>query len=173
MKVEDWISQVEGTRDALGLSAELYPTEVLLAFIDVESDGNPDANRDGSQFYGLLQIGKYAALDAGLQSGEDIAGDDGDPATEDDFFAFFEILKRYADRHDYVPARMAVLWKGGAGTAGYVDRQLAQGVSLDRAIAIAEKEKGISRLQLYVRRFSKALLHWRKRLQEVQHDSTC
>jgi hypothetical protein len=163
MKVEDWTHEIEGTREALGLSADKYPTEVLLAFVDIESDGNPDAHREGSQYYGLVQIGKYAGLDAGVADTATLAGADADPDTEDDFFAFYEVMERYADRHDYVPARMAVLWKGGAGTAALVDSLLAQGVCLHRAIEQAERQKGIPRLQEYVRRFSKALLYWKRR----------
>lgn len=150
----DWTSTIEEVRDSLGLSACQYPTPVLLAFIDVESDGDPSAHRPGSAFRGLLQMGPPAGKDVGIDV-TDLEGD-GELAIH----AFLELQERYADRHDYDPIRMAVVWKGGAGTAKTVDRRMEAGVDRRRAIIYAEAKHSIPNLQKYIARFKAALRRW-------------
>jgi hypothetical protein len=134
---------------------------VILALIDVESAGDPEAHRKGSQFYGLLQMGKMAGLDVGIQSTAVLSGEDGDPESEDDIEAFLRLCERYSDRHGYHPYRIAALWKGGAGTAKTIGALLAEGETFEFALAAAELRHKIPNLREYVLRFRKAFIRWR------------
>ena len=169
MNPADWLSQIHGARDVVGVSAAQYPDAVILAFIDVESDGDPEAHRSGSQFYGLLQMGKAAGLDVDVVPSS-LNGEDGNPDSEDDIEAFLELCERYADRHEYDPVRIAVLWKGGAGTAKTVGRRLAGGVDLTSAIAHAEAAHKVPNLRAYVGRFKRALATWAAWVDEQNSD---
>lgn len=160
MKIEKWLEEVHGARENTGTTAERYPDAVILAFIDVESNGDPTAHRPGSQFYGLLQMGRLAGLDVGIDDISVLDGEDGDPFTEDDFEAFMRLSDRYFDRWEGDPVRLAVLWKGGAGTAAYVSERLRAGIDMNRAVHAAEHNKRIPSLREYVRRFRLALRKW-------------
>ena len=164
-KTDDWIEEIRGARERVGVTAEQYPMRVMLAFIDVESDGDPNANRPGSQFHGLLQMGKMAGLDVGLDDVSVLQGEDGDPHSEDDIEKFFELCEKYKSRHDYHPYRIAALWKGGAGTAKTVGKLMAEGEDFNFALAAAETRHEIHNLREYVRRFRKALIHWTRELE--------
>lgn len=129
---------------------------VVLALIAVESMGNPSAHRHGSQFYGLLQMGHYAGLDVGFEDqgrhttkplqGNGIAA----------LTAFVAYVNRYASRV-YSADSVAVLWKGGPGTAKAVLDAVDDGLAFDEAVRKAEAgELGntpIGNLSEYVRRF--------------------
>lgn len=160
MNPEDWITQIEGARVNVGVTAEQYPTPVLLALIEIESGGDPEAHRPGSQFYGLLQMGRMAGLDVGIDDTSTLHGEDGDPCSEDDIEAFLFLCERYADRHDYAPYRIAALWKGGAGTAKTIGEKMRRGVGFNDALAYAERQHSIPNLQEYVRRFRLALIRY-------------
>ncbi len=159
--ITQWLGEIHGARERVGVSADQYPDAVILAFIDVESDGDPEANRPGSQFHGLLQMGYAAGLDVGIEGGTDsLMDEDGDPESEDDFEAFLQLCERYASAHDYHPTRLAVLWKGGVGTAKHVERRMKAGIDLRRAIRNAEAVLGIPRLVAYVHEFHRCLRKW-------------
>lgn len=152
MTPADHIDTIELVLDCLGLGECKYPIPVILALIDVESDGDASAHREGSQFHGLLQMGRAAAKDVGLPDSKSLDGD-AEAAIE----AFLCYAERYAMYHDYDPVRIAILWKGGPGTAKYVGQQLAAGIDMRRAIIAGSANKGIPRLAEYVRRFRVAL----------------
>jgi hypothetical protein len=69
-QVARWRAQAEHARAQAGLSEQEVPTEALLAIIHVESLGQPDAHREGAQYYGLTQVGWAAAIDGGILSRE-------------------------------------------------------------------------------------------------------
>lgn len=69
-QVERWRGAAEVARAKAGLSEHELPTAVLLAIVHVESLGQPDARRKGSQYHGLTQVGWAAAIDGGIISRE-------------------------------------------------------------------------------------------------------
>ena len=69
-QVARWRAQAEHARAQAGLSEQEVPTAALLAIIHVESLGQPDARREGSQYHGLTQVGWAAAIDGGIISRE-------------------------------------------------------------------------------------------------------
>lgn len=69
-QVARWRAQAEHARAQAGLSEQEVPIAALLAIIHVESLGQPDARREGSQYHGLTQVGWAAAIDGGIISRE-------------------------------------------------------------------------------------------------------
>lgn len=69
-QVARWSAQAEQARAKAGLTEQEVPTAALLAIIHVESLGQPDAHREGAQYYGLTQVGWAAAIDGGIISRE-------------------------------------------------------------------------------------------------------
>lgn len=132
--VADWTHDIQTIRLLSGITSEEIPTDVVLAFIAVESNGDPHARRPGSQYHGLLQMGRGAAADVGLPSPSVLDGD-GQAAIK----AFLDYQRRYVKYHDWAPARMAICWKGGPGTCKAVNRRLRAGDSLREAVTWAEK----------------------------------
>lgn len=154
--VTRWTAEVEQQRAARNLTATQLPTAVVLALIHVESAGDPSAHRPRSQFHGLLQMGRPAGLDVGLpdrgvRTSETLHGN-GPLAIE----LHLRYLIRYQSRHEWVPWRVAALWKGGPGTAATLAAQLAAGATKVAALAHAERVRSIPNLTEYVRRFDVA-----------------
>lgn len=92
-----------------------FPVDVVLALIHVESSGDPNARRPGSQFCGLLQMGRMAGIDVGFR---DVGADTTTPLLGDAEYAlrkFRQYQQRYADRVGGEPDFVALLWKGGPG----------------------------------------------------------
>lgn len=166
-QVSRWRPIIHEVRELLGLDESAYPDDVVLALIDVESDGDPNAQKfEGTQFHGLLQMGRPAGIDTGLDdegvdTTEELHGD-GHAALQE----FFEYQERYSRRHAYSPDRIAALWKGGPGTAATIAERLVADDALDTAIGYAAEEHGIPRLPEYVRRFREARKVWREWLAE-------
>jgi len=69
-QVTRWSAQAEQARAKAGLTEQEVPLAALLAIIHVESLGQPDAHREGAQYYGLTQVGWAAAIDGGIISRE-------------------------------------------------------------------------------------------------------
>lgn len=86
---------------------------VVLALIAVESAGNPEAHRPGSQFYGLLQIGRPVAMKTGARDrGRNTASmHHGD--AERSLRAFSAYLAFFAKWLQGDPELTAIMWKGG------------------------------------------------------------
>jgi hypothetical protein len=87
------------------------PWWISLTLIDIESGGDPYARRAGSQYTGILQIGRSVARDLGYKSPHIFMGD-----VEKSVHAFEKYLNLYSSMHHYDPERIAILWKGGPGT---------------------------------------------------------
>ena len=158
--VSKWWPVIREARELAGLTEQDYPDDLMLAFIDVESDGDAHAHRENSQFHGLLQMGRYAGIDAGLD-------DEGRDTTEelmgDGYAAICEFLdyqERYAARHHYQRNLCIVLWKAGPGTLSAVNRLTANGLALDDAIAQAADDLGVPNVMEYVRRMRAARKVW-------------
>lgn len=158
-KVLSHLAAIDHARARAGLSGAKVSYPMLLAFIHVESAGNPAARKIhvDSEFYGLLQMGRMAGLDVGFDDrGKRTSAmlhGDADMAID----AFLAYQKRYEDRHDWQPTRMAVVWKGGPGTAKTFNALRAAGVPFDSALAQAEERHSIHNLQEYLRRYREAL----------------
>lgn len=155
-QVTRWLPTIEDVRRDLGVTAARYGDATLLALIHVESAGNPDAHRDGSQYYGLLQMGEPAGKDVGFEDKDrettaHLSGD-GYAAIR----AFIEYQERYNERTQWIPTRQAVLWKGGPGTAKTLRHRLQGGMSWADAIKHAEEHHRVVNLREYLRRFSEA-----------------
>lgn len=163
--VTRWSAAALRARDAAGLDADELPLSVILAIIDVESDGDPTAHRLNAQFYGLTQVGALAAIDGGLipeppertSAWRRVAAA---PALDPDLalLAFCRCVKRYLSRTHYdgvsILEGVAVMWKGGAGTARKVRDDVRGGADLESAMharEVADKNP-IPRLREYVRR---------------------
>lgn len=165
--VARWRPIIHEVRELLGIRPDTYPDDVVLALIDVESDGDPEAEKfDGSQFHGLLQMGRYAGIDTGFE-------DDGADTTEalhgDGFAAlqeFLEYQERYSVRHHHDPVRVALLWKAGPGTLARVNRLLVEeGLSFNDAIENAAAELGVPNALEYVERFRRERKKWARWLE--------
>lgn len=97
---------------------EQYPLALLLAFTDFESKGDPNVRsiRKGSpsQYIGLLQIGVLNAADAPTKW--DYTELETMPPVQAGRRAikhFYHYMEKYKARHQYDPALMALVWKGG------------------------------------------------------------
>ncbi|MFW5966313.1 MAG: hypothetical protein ACOCV2_02290 [Persicimonas sp.] len=172
--VARWLPKICTVRESLCLSPLSYRADTLLALIDVESAGDPHAHRDGSQFWGLLQI-----ADAYAQDACDYLGIDPIPAAELDGDGEQSIrltlgyMESYSDLHRYAPSRIAALHKGGAGTAAQVREELRDGSSLNRALEHVEEQYTDNNgrpyapnLTEYVERFRQARKRWARWLDE-------
>ena len=151
------------------LDARHYPIALCLSLIQVESNGNPRAHRPGSQFYGVLQMGRYAGIDVGLtdrgRKTTSMLHGNADLAIR----LWLEYMFRYQDRWVYdseasLVARASVLWKGGAGTARRIRDAQRGGMSFWAAVRWIEthpdKRKRIPRLGIYIRRAERAWAVW-------------
>lgn len=164
--VTRWADELEAEALERGLDPDLW-VPAGLAEIAVESAGNPKAHRPGSQFWSLLQFGRLAGIDAGLpdrgrNTSKPLHGD-GERAIA----LWVKVVLRYKARVFYGDERVpphvgiAILWKGGAGTARRVKDYLAkhQDRSLEQALKWIEKHPNprcrIPNMLLYVQRIQK------------------
>lgn len=151
--VKRWQPVIQRVRaDDVNLSPQQYPDWVVLALIDIESDGDPSARREGSQYYGLLQIGEDNAADVGATNSDF----DGDGRAS--IRAFFLYQERYRDFHSYDPELIALLWKAGPGTVEDY-RRLLRTQGLDAADQFLASRWGGSPLE-YLRRFKREGAYW-------------
>jgi hypothetical protein len=171
-RVSRWADEIEDVRERLGLGEDLYPIAVGLVLIDVESDGDPKAHRRGSQYYGMLQMGRLAGIDVGFadRGRKTTASLSGDPVRAIEMWLRYCV--RYTDRLHYEDdraplwARFAVLWKGGAGTARRVRDYLAEhpAATLGDALEWIEFNPNprwrVPNLREYVRRSGRAWEVW-------------
>lgn len=88
----------------------------VLALIRVESAGNPWARREGSPYWGLLQISNAYAADAydyadlAWRPARDLHG-----KGERSLDVFYWYMRRYAFLHGWDPRKVAILHKAGPG----------------------------------------------------------
>ena len=166
--VRAWRAEADAARARAGLTAQELPTAVILAIIHVESKGDARARRPGSQYHGLTQVGWAAGLDSGLieepptrtaawrTSATAVLMGDGAMAID----ALLRVIVRYRSRTLYEGIGaldgVAVLWKGGAGTARKVRDALRQGGDLGQTLQ--REEQTIPSLGEYVRRARAAYL---------------
>lgn len=120
--VADWSDEILEALEETEISRDHYDPAIVLALIDVESKGDPWAHRPGSQFYGMLQMGKLAGLDVGLfpkgRKTTDVLHGRG----EESIKLFLLYFERYLGRwsyEGYAPKylKAALLWKAGARSA--------------------------------------------------------
>lgn len=107
--VARWRPLIRKVREQEGIPESAIPDEVVLAFINVESDGRDNYRRSGSQYVGLFQIGKSNAGELGRENTDMF---DNELAIRH----FFQMMRRYRRRHEYDPRKMAIFWKNGAGS---------------------------------------------------------
>lgn len=169
--IAEWADELLEIRAELKLDERLYPTELGLSFIQVESHGNEFAHRVGSQYWGLLQMGRHAGIDVGLvdrrgRTTKMLHGN-GELAIE----YWYRYMERYRARWDYknsgvdLHIRAAVLWKGGAGTARRIRDKVKSGeMDFWQAVAWIEKNPKrkwrIPNLAKYLRRMQRAHDVW-------------
>lgn len=157
-RVKSWLPTIQLVRQDQGFSESDYPDELILALIDVESDGDPFANRENSQFHGILQMGRAAGIDTGFP-------DQGRRTTEEllgNGYASIEHFLKYQNRyradHEFELEYMALLWKGGPGTLRDYKR-LQREDSQEAADQYLSETFGGSPLE-YLRRFRKFYDFW-------------
>ena len=125
--VAEWGPAIRQSRLEAGLLCSELPTWAVLSLIHVESRGKPCAHRDGSQFYGLMQMGRAAGMDVGFDDEDRETTAELDCNGRAALGAFMSYYKRYQKRlgepdmchmdHLGDPmTHLAVLWKGGPGT---------------------------------------------------------
>lgn len=150
--------------------AEMYvpdlPPAVVLALIHVESNGDEFAQRPGSQYHGLLQMGRAAGIDVGfrdmgVQTTQKLKGDG--PAG---LRAFAAYITRYAAHYKLDPEKpewFALLWKGGPGylkaVKAIVDSNMAD---FDKAVIMVGEDQNFSAAD-YITEFRNALAVWQDR----------
>jgi hypothetical protein len=128
---------VQKVRDELGLPANRYPDALVLSFIHYESKGDVQAVSPSGRHFGILQCMDAYVVDAcsfGKRTPFPSRELLGDP--ERSIWVFFQYMERYKSVHQYSPTMMAVLHKGGVGTA-----QRVQGSKLPLDEAIIQVEK--------------------------------
>ncbi len=118
--VRRWLSTIWQVRADLGLTADKYADATVLSLIQIESNGNPHARRTNpngklSQFVGLLQIGTAAGEDVGFQPPR-LLEMTPERAGAKGIETFLKYAEKYKHRHEYEPAMIALVWKGGPGT---------------------------------------------------------
>jgi len=161
--VSRWLPAINRARQAVGVSAEQYPDDVILAFIAVESNGRSNARRttesgQPSQFNGLLQIGVDNAAFLGRTNTEFLGTESFDEAAGQDAIEhFLRVQERSKDIHDYDPDRLAIAWKGGQGTTKTFNRLQSEGATEEELIAFLDKRWGTDG---YVEEFRRARSVW-------------
>jgi hypothetical protein len=135
--VTDLLPVLQKVRESLGLSASRYPDSVVLAFVHYESKGDLNAVSPSGRHFGILQCMDAYVEDASVYAkkpkfpARTLLGD-----AEKSFWVFFNYMERYQSVHLYSPTMMAVLHKGGIGTATRVQKS---SLPLEEAIAHVEK----------------------------------
>ena len=152
--------RVASWRETAVEEAACFEPEVVLALIHVESAGDDNAKRPGSQFHGLLQMGRMAGIDVGFQDrGSKTTGVlHGNGRLAIRMWARYQ--QRYSDRVNGDERLTALLWKGGPGYVKRVNALVATGEDFDDAVAMVGKALGFSATE-YLSRFDKALELWR------------
>lgn len=154
--VTAWADEVQVQLAAFSLTACVHESTIL-ALIHVESAGDADARRPGSQFRGLLQIGPgyfqdaMEHIDCPERDTDRLMGDGGASIA-----ATLAYMSRYADFHQWHPTLMAVAHKGGAGTCKMVRDEVRSGAPIHGALNYAESSIPVPHLREYVRRFEQA-----------------
>jgi len=144
---------VSGEVKSLGYNPERYNLAAILGVIEVESNFDPDARRPGSQYCGLLQMGRLAGIDVGFpdRGNDTTAHLLGRPDAA--IVAFLKYCNRYKARWR-VPSEMATLWKAGPGSMRTVLGRLEAGDTFEDSIRTAEDLHGVPNCVEYYRR------HW-------------
>lgn len=111
----------------------------ILALIFVESTGDENARRAGSQYYGLLQISDAYAQDAFEYAGREVQGAEvlmGNGGLS--LQVFYWYMQRYEFLHGWNPEKMAVLHKMGPGAMRGVNARIDKGKTLEEAVEACE-----------------------------------
>lgn len=167
-RVLSWADTVHEQLERFGLGDQVHVVDVL-ALIHVESGGDPFAHRAGSQFRGLLQIGRPYLTDALQWLGQEPRDQStlhGDGAAS--IAATLAYLCRYAPYHLWDPTLIAVIHKGGPRTCRSIRDEEQAGGYLHAAIDQAEVSIPIPALREYVRRFRCARAVYGERLIAAQ-----
>lgn len=180
-RVREWLPTIQKCREDLGLSAARYSDATILALIHVESSGNECARRKGSRYYGLLQMANAYVQDACEYWGVPVV-----PASELQCDGEAQILmalqyfERYRKYHDYQPSKVAILHKGGPGTAKRVDKRHAQTGDLVEAAEHVERtfvdkngDPYAPNLTEYLHEFRKAHQLWTGVLEAEKASAQC
>lgn len=155
-KIKAWLPIIREVREDLGLTVAEYPDEVVLSFILVESGGDARAHRPGSQFYGLLQIGKANGKELGLTASslDTMSEVASGRASINHFIRLSEKYKRH-HQHDYT--RLAIFWKGGIGTLIKYNKLKKNGATSGELKTFLHERWNTDK---YVNRIKKALRTW-------------
>lgn len=162
-QVGQWAPVIEQARQNTGVTAEQYPTELILAFIQTESLGKANARRNKangqpSQFNGILQIGINNAAQLGRKNTDFLGTDRNDQdAALRSIEHFIEYQELFADRHRYDPTLQAIVWKGGPGTASSYNRLVESGASDSALLSFLDERWNTDE---YVRRVQSGLSIW-------------
>jgi len=143
-----WWDDIRSIRNEFGLPEFAYPDWLILGQIYTESRGDECADRGGTQFHGLLQIGHLAAKDCGRQKGEDFQCDG-----KASIRCWYRLHKRYLANSDPLWDK-ALLWLVGPGTiTAWQDARRKPGADYWQTLFDAAESHGISETQVrkYIR----------------------
>lgn len=153
-QIARWRDTIRRVRADEDISEKQISDAEILAFVEIESWGDEYAHRQGSQFYGLLQMGKLAGQDVNIDQ-RTLLGH-GDAAIR----YFLRYQRRYEARHQWDPYLLAVNWKGGCGTCLTVQKNIRNELPLWEAIEQAEDHHNVPNVVKYVRKWEDAWHHW-------------
>jgi len=168
--VKGWLPLVRRVRSDLGLTEDQYSDDTVLAMITIESGGDPYNHRRGTQYYGLLQIGKSNGKEAEPDLiPVSLTKMTPEKAAETAIRHFFFVSEKYRKRHDYIPAKVAIGWK--IGVNALLDYNAAEdaGASQAELRALLAAEHGGD---AYLDRFNEALEFWKNNGERVVPEAT-
>ena len=175
--VVQWAHVVQEERDKTPLTPHELTDAEMLALIELESQGDPAAHRAGSQYEGLLQVGKRAIEEAHRKSlriewAEDLASVVTHPRTQQptqrklrgdgrlSVRVWLTLYWAYKGRHEHDTTLKGVFWKGGPGTlSGYKRRYVSSRRRADRWLA-SLGSRGIPNGLKYVQKFERLVAKW-------------
>lgn len=154
-----YVGMISDQIKELGYNPERYDIAAIMGVIQVESNFDPDARRPGSQYCGLMQMGRLAGIDVGMpdQGKDTTAPLLGRP--EAAINAFLRYCHRYRSRWR-VPSEMATLWKAGPGSMKTVLARLDAGDTFEDALRTAEDKHNVPNVVEYYRRHFNAWAAW-------------
>ena len=178
--VQRWKSHIEEIREEEGISEEQFPTRDVLAFIQVESGGDPSAHDTcrtrneetgecvPSQFYGLVQIGIKNAddLDRKNTDFEGKSNDDIETGRKS-IRHMMQYMKRYEQSHGWDDDLRSLNWKSGPTFTKKYRESVERGAPPEELKRIL-KEEAPKGSELYLARKRNAKKVWTEENQDAE-----
>jgi hypothetical protein len=140
------------------ISEEEYSDRLILSIIQVESEGEANAHRGDSQFWGPMQIGESNAESLG-RSNTDFAGTGPDDreAVVKSVRHFIEWQEQKVGPDNSTEELKAIAWKGGPGTLSRFNELRRRGASEQQIVNYLEEQWNTD---MYLEEFRKSQDIW-------------